>query len=667
MMVMKTTLFNKLMPLSAVALAVTPLEAETSQEMFEQLVQPVQTINASVEARAAAMPALELLPQKTDGVIVAPKLGEHLFAKLAAGCSRASQELTLLSSIDCLVLSAAEGSATTLKTLLALTVNAQLVEFLNETKNTWQMCAKKAYAHAIASSFEAEEAKQTAQLKQNVENMHVAPIYLAATAKPGKETDFDQLHELLLGVLMNSAGRNGVESVEQQGFAGVKVPYKNMAANNLDYGLRKELSELVKDKYLYILIKKQEKSMIALICSDPADIALPSNPADSLLQSSALSAADAHLNNDELRGAVWVSPSVLEAYKAMSMYASVDVMLSTVVDAFEKIAAEDAPNAAAFREAAQGVEHLNSMLLPKLGAVKAPATLTIWQSKDEVRMQCTYDAMGIHYEEGALHAVSLAEAPDTILYGECTAINFPNMPRFEGAVSASLAVSKGFALSAEEVMQDQISPCLLIAENFQQELLALGEALQTVGSGLTAPCALVVSKSAGNASGPLPVSVAFNAGVKNRAALGEGWKKLLGVAQQAASKMGFTGDIASMLPVMARSMAQGTVSYMCFIPGLVLGEPQLTVSDKSFVVGNSSQLSDKLVSLAEGTGKPFRGVAFHLNLPALMEQIRNCSSSPTSIFVNGVQSVSVTQTDNDGVMCDQWRIILEPKSSSAAE
>ena len=685
------------MPLGALALAAAPLQAASPQESFAQLAQPAQALVAKQYTYSAATPALSLLPQQTEGMVVIPRVGEHLSRLMKNSC-RSSEKVQCL---DSAALSLSPGSAETLRTLLTLAMHAQLVDRLEYMGELWLSAAKPEYEAAIKGSFDASLTQCAARLKQAVRGLHIPPIYAALTAASGKDAEFEAFYQEMTGKMAADAAspkaqRCGLKPAEVEGYTGLEMPRAALLRRLLMPELRQEpdVAAALNEGSIYLLTKKQGNAILLVLCSDPAEISLPASAAESLSNASALQMPAASL--PELPGAdplgvAWLAPAVIQAYALAGQQNDMVVLADTVASTFDKLAAEDAANAPAYAEASAGVKRLTSTIFPQVPEAKVPATLTAWQTGDEVHLQFDYDAMGLHYEPGELRTASLSDAAETILYAESTAVSSPYVPKTEGCVDSCTAIARGLTLTTVEGVQDEIAPRLMMVEAFAPELAALGEAASTVMSGLTAPCSLVLSHEPSTPNPMLPPdmtpksllpAIAFASGVKDRAALGEGWQKLVAAVQQGTDKLGGPQNIVSMLPVVPRVLGGSAVNYVLALPLLPGVEPQLTVSDKNFVLSTHTGLNNKMLALESSPAVPFCGFAARVNFAPLAQLmlereansptslrvgVNGCDKSPWEIVRESVSSVSATQVENSGVVSFRWCIQLAPAAAAEPE
>lgn len=683
---MKEFIHPRLSLLSALALACAPLHAEATNDTAAA---PAAVAEQSAQAYAPAM-----LPQETEGVLFIPHLSqsiEALEANLSPSKAHGKKAKCHkgLSSIDNLIVSEGKGSAKTLGQLLTLHTQLLSKQSLHMAKDLWLLGAKPEYHAAIAGSFDAEIQASTAKLKETAQNLHIAPVYIALTATPGKEAEFDKLCSMLTPNIERKSHNRvpNAQAAEWQGFTGIQVPLKDLMPHRRSAELAQlepELSRMLEEKTLFILSKKQDNTIIFICCSDTADISLPSAPTSTLAQSPALLAAT------QAGSALhfWLSPELQQAYfennEENSLLDLIHILqvsspqsckrpdnvifspaLPALKAAFEKIAEADAANAPAFHTAAAGIKRMQDFLFSNI-SISKEFSLSVKQEEDNIHIAATSDAMGIHYENGVLHAASMAEEQGTLLYAEGTKATCADTINADGLVETTLHIAKGFTLTLEEGMQDAISPYLQQVEFFLPDVNALFAAFKTTCSGLTAPHALVIT--AEQKGGKPQIAGALSSAVENRAALADGWAAIKRVIGSVAAKLGLPADIP--LPIMEQPISDSATAYKLALPLMFENiQAQVCVSDKSFVMGIDSNLNTKLLNLNHTEGTPFRGFTARINIEPCMKAMLGCGvfgSSAHTIINSKIHSISGSMVDEDGVLIQNWRIHLQ-KDAPAGE
>lgn len=661
---MKTSTITKLMPLGALALTAAPLQAITPQEAYAALIQTVATPATTAESRAASMPALALLPQKSESMLIMPKFDAkvQMISKLKGNkCCGSAQDME---NIGCVVWSAGEGSAESMKQLLSIIYFKGTMRSLDPIYEGWGNSARESFFEPIESVFEAAGDKLTQELKANLKAWKVAPMYVALTAAPGKEDAFNAKVDELVAKILEENDKCDVTKVEQDGFVGVKFPRSQFLSKIVSHDAMEdpEVKQLVDEGSIYVLVKKSNGAMVWVVCSDPADIKLPAGPADSLAASPLSDVKSLVQPVTEMHGAFLVGPELCEAYSQIAQSSYIKPIFDVVAGVFDKLAEVDAPNAAVYTAASSGVKTISSKVFPKLPGITKPMVISLWQVDDNnLSLQISGDGGGTHFEDGELRYASLAAAPETQIYMESTAVVCSNGISLDIPLSVFFDIAKGYALSLREDEKDILSDPIQTAESFTPEIQAVGDALSTVAGGLKAPFSLVVSETGSTVGSGSVSAVAISSAVKDRAALSAGWEKLLNAAQQISDKMGKKQNISAMLPIMPFPMDNGAISYVLALP-IPEVAPQITVSDKSMILGTNTALNKKLITLANEPAVPFHGAVMSVNYSSFVHGVKDDedgSAKPSPLLI---KSVSGVMTDKDGLFLSNWNIEIQPSA-----
>lgn len=680
---MKTFTHTKTGLIGALALAAAPVSAASPQDCFVQLASP---ISQTALPRSEANLPLTLLPAQTEGGIFIPGLGEKML-QMSQGV--APEDVKLIESVGSAAVSAGPGTVQMLQDVFMIIMNVQTVEQLASLEDRWLDVVKPDYSLTIKETLEAEIKRRSESVQKLIRELKLAPIYAAVSAAPGHEEDFDRLYDLVVQQITDSAtdptsAQKGIKLTKGDNRLVVEIPRAAIMSDILSQGecgapgvgaLSKYGVEALSEGSLYLLVQKQGKSVYLLLCSAPDELVTSAGPTESLIDSPMLHVPDAALPLQQLLGTVWVAPEFSVMQSSVCSESSIAALSGAVSLVFDKLASTDSANARAFSSASAGLKKLITVIFPQPKGANIPSKLAVWQGQDEIRVILTGDALGYTYQPASLRAASLAAAPETALYVESTPITTPNLPNYDGSLNTVLSVAKELTLTTDEQVQDAIAPSLQQAEGYVTDLLALGDAVQTVFSGLEAPCSLLLSCEQMSPSPTLPVhmegqvmpAIALSSGVKNRAVLSDGWQKLVAAVQQGSVKMGAQPNLISMLPIMPRPLAGSAVSYMLVLPLFPGFEPQLTVSDKSFVLGTSSSLNNKMLTLESSSGIPFCGAAARVNFAPLAQALREINSlssygqhskckSPLDLVSETVSDITGVIVVHDGTMVSQWSI-----------
>ena len=645
---------KKYMPLGALALAAAPLYAtEPAAELFPrmaaELTPPVLTCSADA-----------LLYIRSLGEMVAPQC-------------RNEERRKQIASIGQATLVAENGSAERLHAVLSVLMRLQQLSRTKEACKAWLQYAKPEYQALIQNTFETALAPKAAELTQLAEKAKLEPVHVSLVAAPGKEGDFDALHQAIATGLAAYAAKPdsqeaGIKEVEHAGYKGVEIPRASIfrKTGSMPLPVPEDVLTTLAEGSVYLLVKKEGDSISFVICSDPA--AAENSPLAEFLTSLPTPAANLH-------GAAYLSPAMIQAYVDAAEQNNYDMLLGIVADVCNKMAATDAANAPVFTGASDGLKQLARALFPPIPPVQKPSYAIVSGPDDALELTLIGDAMGAHFEPGELRTVTLADAPELTLYAESTPLIFPNNLSELPSLSTCLGIVKAITLTMTEEEQDKMAQTLLVAETSIPKLTALGQALKTVLSGLGAPCSLVITQEPPVPNPMLPqasaapqVALAMSAAVQNRAVLGEGWQSILGILQQECAQLGMPPEMLASFIIANAAGPNAAMNYSLFLPMLPpQTQLQLTVSDKSFVLGTHTGLSGKVSALQNAEPVPFRGAAARLNIDALVEVFEDEEAcSPTNTFVgdsplqqllDGKSStVSATLVDHDGFLILRWRV-----------
>lgn len=597
----------------AACVAAAPVQAApTAQEIFTQLAQPEPLAQMQIMQRAAALPALAMLPAESDAVFAAAEAGQSA-AMLAwlFGCPYSAEVKPLLHSVSSFAVSAAKGSAGAFERALPAYVAASQLISLAEWRTRWSEHTTPSFVQAIQQSFLRQESDVRRNLLATLADCHPKPLYAALAAVPGREGDFKKLCGLF-EQLMQRAVQGGKWQAESLGnFRGIRTT--QLQACKMLTGAEPENEELRQSlarRELHLLMRAQEGTLLLVLCEQPGEVNLPAAPEDSLLYSPLLAEADAHMT--QLRAAAWVSPVFFRALQACCS-AGHSPLTQAAVQAFRSIGEQDPSNQQVFQDAVRDALLLDS---PTQGAIPTrPMTMQVWQPEPgSLRVRTSLDAWGAQFAPGELRLTSCATSPGSVFYAESTALDSPYLPRTEGRRQALMGVGRAVLLSLRDTGRDALIPYLRSAEMLAPDAQAMEGALRAVTGALRAPLAIV---SGAGAAGEDP-AVAVCAEVKDRAALAEGWRQFVLAAGHALGRLGLPPSVVTDMPVESRESENGSVVYelrLPFLPERV--HPSLALSDSYAVLGYSPTLCERLLAAASVAADrlPFSGAVCAVSFP----------------------------------------------------
>ena len=633
-----------LLPFAALASA-APLQAAAPDEIFTRLAaQPAQAAPIVEGQRAAVLPALSYLPADTEAVAAMAQVDRHLAPAVADAQMRG-----MLRAVGSAAISCGPGSIKALSDFVRINQLLAGCKLLNKMEQNWRPLLHQGAAQQVIPEIMKNRSTQAMDEVANaLSSFRLPTIYCAFTPAPGKESELNAAYQELLAMLREQTQTNDSpwKAEEWQGFSGIQGTLSALLGHMLavGYGVDSRVTRTMAGRNVHVLVKMQGTACLLVVCENPAELTLPTDADHSLLTTPALNGADAHLS--ELIASVWMSagfaPSNLNLYEGKGLF-----LLETLKEIFDKMATADVANSGVYQAAAAGAEKYIASMRPYRPKATRPYAVQVWQQGEDVAVELTSDAQGSHYEPGKLTRTRVAAAEDTMLYMELTGLSVPARPSLEGMGDAAYALSKGVTFCLAEEVQDSVGPHMMLAETFRPDLEAVGQALQTVGSGLAAPWAFVVS--APSTPSFMVPSIAFSAGVKNRAALSEGWSKLLTALQKAGDKVGM-GQLVSFLPILPQSLGGSTMNYTLFLPLLSALQPQVTVSDAEFVASTSTKLNQQLRNSGSVDGTPFCGAVGAVRFNAISSYVNQLQGgSKASLPQNPVQAIYYTATEANGV------------------
>lgn len=589
---------------AAVCTAAAPVKAAPgAQEVFATLAQREAPAEMQPARRAAAVPALALLPAEADAVFAAANAGESALALTRLRDCGCKVDEAQLASIGSAAMSAGGGSSAAFERALPALVYAMQLASLEEWEARWCEHARPELVEAIHRGFSSQLQYTRRNLQAVLADCHLRPVYAALTAQPGREAEFRNLCRSVQQAMRRAAEKGAGRWVEQAGYTAALCAsqlhlWKLLTGREPDSA---DLREHLAQREVWLLAREQENSLLLALCERVQDVALPPQSAEaSLLTTPLLSGADAHI--EQLRAAAWVSPEYFRALQRCLLAEKNPLMLA-LADSFRALGQAAPKDQGLYTQAVEAA--LSLAALPPQDAtprITHPMQMQLWQpAPDTLRAHASMDAWGARFEPGELRLTNCATHPGTIYYIETTAFTTPYIPPHEGRCKSLLNVGQALLLSLREDSRDSLTPLLHGAALLAPEAVALEGALRTMGSALGAPLALV---SGDTAPGEDP-AVALCAAVKTRAGLAEGWRQMLSALGRAAGKLGLPETLLTELPVASREPAPGITEHALHLPFLPKGmHPSVALSDSYWALGYSPALNQRLLAqAASGAGR----------------------------------------------------------------
>lgn len=613
------------------ATVAAPLSAQQPAEVPATQTVPAAA-QATAEQRAAALPALAILPADCDFCFTFTNLPAFIDSMHQANFIDADDYADIpreIRAIHSVAIGGGKDFSATAEALIAL-YNAYktdtLLGFLADITNS----AAKDYRNTLKTAINQVNHTNREELTAVLASTKIAPIYGVLLATPDYEGVIAEWYQNIISEFENDPD-DGIETVSVDGFTGIKVhmPKSATKPRSWDSATDIAIKQEVAKRTLYILFKLEGDKIISVICENPEDICTAVTPQESVLGTDKLAKADAKLNQG-LHCVYYAAPGIVKGLYDMDSQAYLKTAQGFGA-ALSAMAEKHGAEKPVFTKAAAGIQTIVQGMQQLFNyPVDSPMVGTFCWSGSAMEFDHYADNFGITYAPGKLALSQRATDPNTILYAETSFYRGLNLPSLSSMLTAGIDVADGIVSlmpgneGAESAVKiQQIKEFLPLATE------AI-DAMCTTASGLDNTAAIVIDNQAtmpallgGDPSKPVAFPrIAIYSGVSNRAKLSEGWDALLNVAGKAASKVGANPAIVNMLPIAQRNVGKA-VSYSISLPWFTDNMvPNLTLSDTAFVVGSSSVLNAELAETAAPT-VDFSGTVCTVRLAPLDSLLRS--------------------------------------------
>lgn len=672
--------------LMLMAATVAPLYAQQSTapvaQVYTDMATPATTATATPTQRAAAYPALALIPTDVESVVTINDLAGIVNSAAQLGGEQAPAELMVL---DSLAIATGKGTADAIKAAIPMLACKTGIDGKMEPlpQIDWGHYAKAPMA-AIISQLADNYVKATKEAAlKNISDTKLPPIYVVLTGKPQSEATLAEYYPMILEALTSDIEPDSKEElrtpVDVNGFSGIKLDIRGESFIDPDYEfddekdtyVLKELSEeqkilsaaIDKRSDVYVVLRQQGNAIIGVIAENPDDIKLPATAEESILNTPGVQAADANLDKSPVMLS-YTAPAMLQNIAEIQYTPHVQIA-QLVADTFTAMAAAATDAEKATFEAAAGSVNMlltaaKSLLIP---TGNVPDLCQIWKGENSIELQYTGNSQGISYAPGKLSLTAQADKPDTIFYAEQTPATIAAIPTCTDIIDAVVNAYNGYCASIKDEykvgLEEQEA-----ALAFLPECKELCNIFGSIGSGLGNSSAIVIDSAGsmpailGGAPGnttKIP-RISFYSGVTDRTKLSDGWQSLLNFAAGVATKLGSDPTVVQMLPIVPTPVGNATsysVALPWFTPDMV---PNLTVSDTALAAGSSSVYNAELVTSATGN-MDFAGAVFSLKFEPLAKTIRGianelnaaakAAAEPLRLGVEGEAEEEEIETDDE--------------------
>ena len=610
-----------------------PLTAQPPAEYYTALTAPAAVVNATVEQRAEAMPALALMPADCDysfSITDIPGLINSLRQAGAIDDLTYEQEIPAeVKQIRSIAIAGDKGSNAMVNTLVAWYNYFTTDDYLKNLSVTASMASEQ-YVDTLYQIITTALQENSQEFDKTLSNIKIAPTYGALVLNPGNEALAQAWYSGMLNFLQAATqSSKEMEFVSINGFSGIKVAFPAAPETveneqKLDL-LKKEFA----NRAIYILFRAEGNAIVASICEDPAQIALAATPQESILATDKLATVDSKIGNG-LFMTTYVSAEIMRNYMTIGSY-SINKTGQTISKMFNALAAKGDANQEVFTKAAQGIDAIAAAWINLYDSTAdQPLCLSASWTGNIIDVDITADNFGYNFKPAELRLTDKAADPNTIYYCEGAYFESNRWPNLGDMIEAALAVTEGCTAASSTQCQTGSCSGLDIAKNYMPEIKECLGAFSTIGSGLDNTMAFIIDKGAtmpailGGEKGNTTAfpRVAFYSGVSDRSKLGEGWETLRQVAGKALVKAGQNPTYVNMLPILPRKEGDGmkySISLPWFTKDFI---PTLAVNDSTFVIGSSETLNAEIMQTATGSMQ-LPGMVATINFKPLAEMMQS--------------------------------------------
>lgn len=565
-----------------------PVEMPTAETAV--LLAPPACEVMTPEQKAAFLPAAALLPADTDSFMVLSNVGRVL----KRFDLDSSAELAAISGIESVAVGISDEAVALLQALVNQMGQGQMLGGTNVLMaEAWKERATEPVKAVIQELLDAGKNATLQKMQNLVQQVTVKPVYFAVTVKPDTLPSMQMMVGMLAGQLSQGDLRNMVEC---NGFKGVKLPEFPIS---LPDGEERKLDS-------YLMYRLQGNTLLVVLCGDPTQAKAPANAEESVLGRAEL------LNSRLSKKSVAVISTSAAFNNIWGATPDMDNAVSFVASVFRKLAVGNPAFGRSGVYAAEGIEFLKQQLNLLNPNSDSASQLYVWLDQS-LHLEMVQDAAGLKYAPATMKQPAQLAHPDVAFYLESApVIGFPQLD-LPGILGSAGAVAGAVVQTFEEPYRAKRQAELDKALSYRSDVLALADAVTTLGSGLTGSSTVVVTVPAATQG----VEAAWYSPVSNRAALADAWQQMMAIGERMQARAGKSGKCVQPAPVELGDATAYTVDIpsacSCPLAGMT---PGVLVSNTDFVLGTSPAFNESLLSTATGT-MPLPGCVMQLRvLPA---------------------------------------------------
>ncbi len=602
--------------------------AENSAQIYARLAAPTTVTTATVEQRAAAYPALSIIPADVESVLTVNRISEICMGVSAALEASAEREVPAeLGMLDSFTIATGKGSAELYKHIAAIyAYNSDEAEQVHDFFTRWSKNAATPVGAVINKPILAYINAAKSAAISSIENLKLPSFYSVVTVKPEGEQMLGEWQQIAVSNMREDIGEeydDGMREIySNNGYEGIKITLKGDSFINPDVDYDYETDTITKKplndvqlaarkaidgRTIYVGLKQEGTKLIAVVTENEADFALPTDAAASLLGTDKLCKADANLTKSPYM-LCYATPGI--NFSSYEIQTAPFVGIPTLIkDIFTELAAQPGDNQTTWAGAAKGAELLSNVVKALIQpTATVPNIVQVWAEGSTLQLQYDGNTKGKTYLPGKLSLTSVPDKPGTIFYTESSPVSFNIGAGCGEIVDAIVSVVDGMIATVPAKDQAEIVPQVAMAKQFLPDVKELCAAIGNIGEGMGNSTALTID-SAGNMPmllGGTPGNktaiprICFYAGVTDRSKLSSGWNSIVKIAGNIAGKLDQDPAIVNMLPIVpsqSGNLISYTVAMPWFTPDMV---PCVAVSDTTFTAGTSSAYNAEIAAAATG-------------------------------------------------------------------
>lgn len=504
---------------------VAPVAAQESGGALQRLYQGMEqamTEPVTLELRAQKFSALGALPADTASFAAVRGLGE-LCSEIAGADAAAGIPVAAMGSqLDGVAVGMSEGAVRDLQRLVPLF--KAVMDAQEEISEKWLEQAEPGAALAVVAQQREAQRHIGEQLVEATKDFHLAPVYMVLSSHPDGQLLLYQLSALPYLLPLEPGG--ALEWVVQGQNRGIclRGDKLDLSEANLAPEHEQQVRENLRNARLYIMMRVLQNRLVLGMASHPDELKWLENSADSVLATERMAGFDPLMQRDAL-ALGYASEALVNMREELNLqsYRSLAQFMGAV---FTRVAGENTAATAAAGAIERLVKLLELLTPPRKGAEQ----FMVWKDKD-FYVELEADACGQSFEPGTLCHLSLADAPGTALYAECTMPKGLPVVDVKTVLDDIQLVQSGFISTVKPEFRADVEEQKLKLGQLSPAFVHLAAGLQSLGSALGENVTLLVQENATATVPQQAAAVSFRASVKDAVSMAQAEQQVLAGGQ----------------------------------------------------------------------------------------------------------------------------------------